>query len=140
MGYPRTLHRGFGGFANFAIPFMVVSVLAGCLTSYHVALANGGPVVITWGWLLVSAFYGVVAMALTEIASAIPTAGALHYWAAKLGGRAWGWFTGWFNLIGLVALTAAACHGAAISTTALLNLGFPGAVGTDGPTISSSAR
>ena len=34
----------------------------------------------------------------------IPTAGGIYYWASKLGGPGWGWFTGWFNLIGLVAV------------------------------------
>ena len=45
-----------------------------------------------------------------------------YYWASKLGGPAWGWFTGWFNLVGQIAVTAAIDYGAAIFTTALLNL------------------
>jgi amino acid transporter len=36
----------------------------------------------------------------------MPTAGGIYYWASKLGGPGWGWFTGWFNLIGLVAVVA----------------------------------
>jgi amino acid transporter len=48
---------------------------------------------------------------------------------------AWGWFTGWFNLIGQIAVTAAIDHGAAIFTTALLNLWFPSVVGTGTGTI-----
>jgi hypothetical protein len=43
---------------------------------------------------------------MSELASAMPTAGGIYYWASKLGGAGWGWFTGWFNLIGLVAVTA----------------------------------
>ena len=70
-------------------------------------------------------------MAMGEIASAMPTAGALYYWASKLGGPAWGWFTGWFNLVGQIAVTAAIDYGAAIFATALLNLWFPDAIGTD---------
>ena len=27
-------------------------------------------------------------------------------WAAKLGSPGWGWFTGWFNLLGLIAILA----------------------------------
>ena len=37
---------------------------------------------------------------------ASPTAGGLYYWASKLGGPVWGWFTGWFNLIGLMGVVA----------------------------------
>jgi hypothetical protein len=66
-----------GGFSNFAISFTIISVLAGCLTSYYIAFANGGPVAVTWGWLLVGGFCVLVAMGMGEIASAMPTAGAL---------------------------------------------------------------
>ena len=127
-----------GGFSNFAISFTIISILAGCLTSYFLAFNNGGPVAITWGWLLVGTFCILVAMAMGEIASAMPTAGALYFWASKLGGPAWGWFTGWFNLIGQIAVTAAIDYGAAIFTTALLNLWFPAVVGTDTVRSSSS--
>src|SRR5689334_6197718 len=131
LGYAQVLYREMGGFANFAISFTIISILAGCLTSYYIAFNYGGPVAITWGWLLVGAFCVLVALAMGEIASAMPTAGALYFWASKLGGPAWGWFTGWFNLVGQIAVTAAIDYGAAIFTTALLNLWFPDAIGTD---------
>ncbi len=135
LGYAQVLFREMGGFSNFAISFTIISILAGCLTSYFIAFNNGGPVAITWGWLLVGAFCVVVAMALGEIASAMPTAGALYYWASTLGGAAWGWFTGWFNLVGQIAVTAAVDYGAAIFTTALLSLWFPNVVSTSPGTI-----
>ena len=47
-----------------------------------------------------------------EIASIYPTAGGLYFWASKLGSPAWGWFTGWFNLVGQIAVTAAIGYGA----------------------------
>ena len=50
---------------------------------------------------------------MAEIASAYPTAGGLYYWASKLGSPGWGWATGWFNLIGQVAVTAAIGYGLA---------------------------
>ncbi|WP_214404651.1 amino acid permease [Pseudonocardia lacus] len=131
LGYAQVLYREMGGFSNFAISFTIISILAGCLTSYYIAFNNGGPVAITWGWLLVGVFCVLVAMAMGEIASAMPTAGALYFWASKLGGPAWGWFTGWFNLVGQIAVTAAIDYGAAIFTTALLNLWFPDLIGTD---------
>src|SRR6478736_2515373 len=126
LGYAQVLYREMGGFANFSISFTIISILAGCLTSYYIAFNYGGPVAITWGWLLVGAFCVLVAMGMGEIASAMPTAGALYFWASKLGGPAWGWFTGWFNLVGQIAVTAAIDYGAAIFTTSLLNLWFPG--------------
>ena len=128
LGYAQVLYREMGGFANFAISFTIISILAGCLTSYYIAFQWGGPVAITWGWLIVGFFCTIVALAMGEIASTYPTAGGLYFWASKLGSPAWGWFTGWFNLIGQIAVTAAIDYGAAIFTTSLLNLWFPGTV------------
>ena len=124
LGYAQELFRAMGGFQNFAISFTIISILAGCLTSYFIAFNNGGPIAISWGWLLVGAMSTIVALAMAEIASAYPTAGGLYYWASKLGSPAWGWFTGWFNLVGQIAVTAAIGYGLAIFATSLLNLWF----------------
>ncbi|MDX6593709.1 MAG: hypothetical protein QOJ13_2905 [Gaiellales bacterium] len=124
LGYAQELLRGWGGFSNFAISFTIISILAGCLTSYYIAIGWGGPVAATWGWLLVGAFCIVVALAMGEIASTYPTAGGLYYWSSRLGSPAWGWFTGWFNLIGQIAVTAAICFGAATFISSLMNLWF----------------
>ena len=53
LGYAQELFRGMGGFQNFAISFTIISILAGCLTSYFIAFGQGGPIAVTWGWLLV---------------------------------------------------------------------------------------
>ena len=37
LGYAQVLYREMGGFANFAISFTIISILAGCLTSYYIA-------------------------------------------------------------------------------------------------------
>src|SRR3989440_1232902 len=65
-----------------------------------------------------------VAPAMGEIALTYPTAGGLYYWASKLGTPGWGWFTGWFNLVGQIAVTASIGYGCAFFSTALLNLLF----------------
>src|SRR5438105_767112 len=131
LGYAQELFRSMGGFSNFAISFTIISILAGCLTSYAIAFNQGGPVAITWGWLIVGLFCTVVALALGEIASTYPTAGGLYYWSSKLGNPSWGWFTGWFNLVGQIAVTASIGYGCAFFSTALLNLlwGYPNSFG-----------
>src|ERR1051325_11142153 len=131
LGYAQELFRSMGGFQNFAISFTIISILAGCLTSYAIGFNQGGPVAITWGWLIVGFFCTLVAMAMGEIASTYPTAGGLYFWASKLGSPAWGWFTGWFNLIGQIAVTAAIAYGCAFFMTSLLNLlwGYPNSFG-----------
>jgi amino acid transporter len=54
--------------------------------------------------------------------SAYPTAGVPYWWAAKLGGPGWAWFTGWFNVIGLVAVVASVDYAAAVFGATLFNL------------------
>ena len=108
-GTPRSSGGGWGGFSNFAVSFTIISVLSGCLTLYYFGMTYGGPVVIVWGWIIVGLFTTIVGLGMAEIASAYPTAGGLYYWSAKLSesnSAAWSWFTGWFNLLGQVAVTA----------------------------------
>ena len=124
LGYAQELFRGMGGFRNFAISFTIISILAGCLTSYNIGFEHGGPMWVVFGWLLVGLMSTIIAFSMAEIASAYPTAGGLYYWASKLGSPGWGWATGWFNLIGQIAVTAAIGYGLALFGQALLDFWF----------------
>ena len=42
LGYRQELRRKLSGFSNFAVSFSIISVLAGCLTSYGIAMTAGG--------------------------------------------------------------------------------------------------
>jgi amino acid transporter len=122
LGYKQELDRSWTGFQNFAISFTIISILAGCFTTYGQAWNNGGPVAISWGWPLISIPILIIGFCMSELVSAYPTAGGIYWWASKLGGPAWGWFTGWFNLIGLIAVTASVDYGAANFMNALFGL------------------
>ncbi|AVT30737.1 amino acid permease [Plantactinospora sp. BC1] len=127
LGYQQELRRKLSGFSNFAVSFSIISILAGAITSYGIAMNSGGPLAITLGWLFVGGMVTLVALAMAEICSVYPTAGALYWWAAALAKRnkaAWAWFIGWFNFLGEVAVTAAIDFGAAITTSAFLSLTF----------------
>ncbi len=113
MGYSQDLHRSWSGFSNFAISFSIISILAGCLTNYGAGFNNGGPVAISWTWPIISAFVLLIGFTMSELVSAYPTSGGIYWWASKLGGPAAGFFTGWLNLIGLVAVTAGVSYGCA---------------------------
>ena len=124
LGYAQQLFREMGGFSNFAISFTIISILSGTLTLYYLGLGYGGPIQEAYGWPLVSLFVLIVGLGMAEIASKYPTAGGLYYWSSKMGGPGWGWFTGWFNLVGQIAVTASIGYGLAIFGTALLNYWF----------------
>jgi amino acid transporter len=122
FGYAQQLLRDMGGFSNFAISFSIISILTGAVTLYGVGLNAGGPVVMSIGWPLVTFFVLFVAAAMAELASAVPTSGALYHWASLLGGPGWGWITAWLNLIGLVAAIAGIDYGCAQFMTPLFGL------------------
>ncbi len=112
-GYAQQLYRDAGGFGNFAMSFTIISVVTGSIMLFGHGLNYGGPVVNGWGWPLVTLATLLVAASMAEIASAIPTAGAVYHWSALLGGPGWGWFTAWFNFVGQVATTAGIDYGIA---------------------------
>ena len=125
MGYAQELLRRMGGFSNFAVSFTIISILSGCLTLYTFGMNTGGPVIMNIGWPLVGIMVTLVGLAMAEVCSSYPTAGGLYYWSAKLGGQhgpAWSWFTGWFNLLGQVGVTAGIDFGGAFFMSALFNL------------------
>ena len=81
----RSSSGRWAGSATSRSRFTIISILAGCLTSYNIGFEHGGPMWVTWGWLLVGLMSTIIALAMAEIASAYPTAGGLYYWASKLG-------------------------------------------------------
>jgi len=113
LGYKQELDRSWSGFSNFAISFSIISILAGCFTTFGQAWSNGGPIAITWGWPVISLFILIIGFTMSELVSAYPTSGGIYWWASKMGGPAAGFFTGWLNLIGLIAVTASVAYGCA---------------------------
>ena len=81
LGYKQELSRSWSGFQNFAISFTIISVLAGCFTTYYQAWNNGGPIAISWGWPMISIFILIIGSACPS--SSRPTRPP----AASTGGR-----------------------------------------------------
>ena len=125
LGYAQELKRKMSGFSNFAVSFTIISILTGCMTTYYLALYAGGGPAISIGWPLVGLMVLLVGLSMGEVCSSFPTAGGLYYWSAKLArrnGAAWSWFTGWFNLVGQIAVTASIDFGFALFFGAWLSL------------------
>jgi len=112
MGYAQELGRRMGAFSNLAISLSTICILAGGITSLQLGVGAVGGASAGVVWPLGVCFALVVALPMAQIASAFPTAGGLYHWSSILGGRGWGWATAWFNLAGLVFVTAAVDVGA----------------------------
>ena len=113
LGYKQELTRNWSGFSNFAISFSIISILAGCFTTFGQAWNNGGPIAISIGWPLIAAFILIIGFCMSELVSAYPTSGGIYWWASKMGGPKAGYYTGWLNLIGLLAVIASVAYGCA---------------------------
>ena len=98
LGYQQELNRSWSGFSNFAISFSIISILAGCFTTFGQAWNNGGPIAISIGWPLILIFILIIGLCMSELVSAYPTSGGIYWWASKLGGAKVGYYTGWLNL------------------------------------------
>ncbi|KAI0773134.1 amino acid transporter [Trametes elegans] len=130
MGYKQELKRDLTLLQNFGISFSIISVITGIPSLFLYGLNTGGPAVMTWGFLVVAFFTMLVGLAMGEVCSAHPTSGGPYFWAAMLSepqnAAFASWVTGWFNLLGQVAVTAGISYGCAnfISTLATFNTNF----------------
>ena len=122
LGYAQELFRTMGGFSNFAISFSIISILTGAITLYGHGLRMGGPAEMAFGWPLVTLLTLAVVLSMAELASSLPTSGAMYHWSCELGGKGWGWFAAWFNIIGQVAAIAGIDYGCAQFVTPLAGL------------------
>ncbi|KAK3388263.1 amino acid permease-domain-containing protein [Sordaria brevicollis] len=117
FGYKQELDRDWGLAHNFGVSFSIISVITGLTTLFSYGLSTGGPAVMSISWLVVSFFTLLVATAMAEIVSAIPTSGGPYFWSAMLAPPSWSpflaWLTGWFNLLGQVAVTTGITFGLA---------------------------
>jgi amino acid transporter len=113
LGYKQDLSRSWSGFSNFAISFSIISILAGCFTNFGAGWNNGGPISMSWSWPILGLFILIIGFTMSELVSAFPTSGGIYWWASRLGGPMAGFYTGWLNLVGLIAVTAGVSYGCA---------------------------
>ncbi|KAI0370754.1 amino acid transporter [Pilatotrama ljubarskyi] len=130
MGYKQELKRDLTLLQNFGVSFSIISVITGIPSLFLYGLNTGGPAVMVWGFVVVAFFTMLVGLSMGEVCSAHPTSGGPYFWAAMLSepknAAFASWVTGWFNLLGQVAVTAGISYGCAnfISTVATFNTDF----------------
>lgn len=127
MGYKQELKRDFHLLQNFGVSFSIISIITGIPSLFHYGLTTGGPAVMVWGWVVVAFFTFMVGLSMAEICSAHPTSGGPYYWAAMLSkpksAPLASWITGWFNLLGQVAVTTGISFACATFLSTVCTLG-----------------
>ncbi|KAJ3267768.1 hypothetical protein HK104_005624, partial [Borealophlyctis nickersoniae] len=124
LGYKQELVRNMSFLSVFGATFSIVSLPAAAYPLIFYGLLNGGPAGILISWPVVAVPSFCIGAAMAEIVSAYPTSGGLYYWAAQLAGPKLApvvsYFTGYFNFLGQMGLTAAASFAAAQIFAAIL--------------------
>jgi len=106
MGYQPELQRSFSLLGMIGFSFSIVtswSALGGVLVS---GVNAGGPPVMIWGWIGISAVSLCVAYSMAEMCSEYPVAGGQYSWVYILSPksirRQFSYLTGWFMIIGKI--------------------------------------
>jgi amino acid transporter len=108
-GYQPVLHRSMGRFSVFAISFSLISISTGLFANYGFGLDQAGPRFI-WTWVVVGVGQLIIALNLAHFAPRVPLAGYAYQWAAKMLSPKFGWFPGWFALVGWLTGTAGVAY------------------------------
>ncbi len=126
FGYKQELTRDFTRLTNYGMSLSMISITSGLSSLFSYGMITGGPVVMIWGWIIVSLFTLFVGFSMAEICSAYPISGGPYYWAGILVPQRHrslvSWFTGWFNLIGQFTVTAAIDFGLAMLIASIISL------------------
>jgi len=115
--YKQELYRGLNSFMSFSLCFSNVAVVSSLALLIQFGFMTGGPVVMLYGWIVVSIFSLIVAASMAEICSTYPMAGSVYYWAGALASQEWSplasYLCGFLNFFGNVANNSAFAFGLA---------------------------
>ncbi|KZN84309.1 Choline transport protein [Penicillium chrysogenum] len=130
LGYEQELKRSFGLMGMIGFSFSVVTSWTALSGVFIVGVTSGGPPVMVFSFIGVSLLTLAVAIPMAEMCSMYPVAGGQYSWVAALAppkiARGLSYVTGWFMLIGLLAMGATNNSIASNFVLGMANLVFPG--------------
>ncbi|KAF4257802.1 hypothetical protein KXW98_001859 [Aspergillus fumigatus] len=100
LGHKQELKRHFDLVSLVSLGIVIANAWALTGGTIVAALQDGGPMAILYGLILVSVFYTLISASLSELASSMPSAGGVYYWASVSNqeyGRFVGFLTGYLN-------------------------------------------
>ncbi|KAJ6450901.1 amino acid/polyamine transporter I [Mycena sanguinolenta] len=126
LGYKQEFKRHFTLWETFGLSFSMVTVVPGIASVFFISVSNGGPVSMIWGWLTAGFFITLVCIAVSELASAAPTAGGLYYWTHRYASprcrNLLSWIVGYSNTIYLMAAVASVAWSIALQIAACVTI------------------
>ncbi|KAJ5219630.1 hypothetical protein N7468_008834, partial [Penicillium chermesinum] len=105
MGYKQELRRHYSTPQIFAVAFSIMGLVPSIASTIAFSLP-AGPVGMVWGWFTASIFIFLVGLAMSDLASSMPTAGGLYWWTHYFAGAKFksplSFLVGYSNTLGLI--------------------------------------
>ncbi|KAK0199933.1 amino acid transporter [Desarmillaria ectypa] len=100
-----------------AVTLAIMAVPYGLSAPFATGLIGGGPAVLIWGWVCVSAFIFTLALSMAEISAKYPTSGGAYYWCFRLASPRsrvlLSWINGWLTMVGVWTICLSVTFGTA---------------------------
>lgn len=88
-GYTPELRRNFSIWSLLGVGFGLTNSWFGISASLIAGISSGGPMMIIYGIIIVAVISLAIGATLSELASAMPSAGGQYYWTMKLAPKKW---------------------------------------------------
>jgi len=126
LGYKADLKREFSPLELFGVSFSIMS-LAPSIASILVDQIPAGGVGLTWGWFVPCVFIMSIGITMSEMASAMPTAGGLYWWTHMFAPDKWksylSFLCGYSDTLGLIGGVGSINYGAASQVLSSVEMG-----------------
>ncbi|KAF3213327.1 GABA-specific high-affinity permease [Orbilia oligospora] len=130
MGYAQELKRNFSKFEVLGIAFAIMGLLPSIASTLTFSIP-AGPAGMVWGWFITSGFIFVVGLAMSDLGSAMPTAGGLYWWTHHFSASRYknplSFLVGYSNTLGLVGGLCSIDYGFALMLVSVVVLVTDGA-------------
>ncbi|KAJ5541837.1 hypothetical protein N7494_006913 [Penicillium frequentans] len=129
LGYQQEFKRSFGLFDMVGFSFSIVTCWTALSGVFIIGVEAGGPPVMIFGWIGVCVVTLFIALAMAEMCARWPVSGGQYSWVAMLAppkvSRQLSYITGWFMLVGILAMGAVNNSVASNFILGMANLVFP---------------
>ncbi|TIB71085.1 hypothetical protein E3Q23_03924 [Wallemia mellicola] len=125
-GYKVEMPRELSLWSAIGLGLAIMACPYGLSTTISIALQNGGPASILWGWVFISLMSICIALSLAEICSRFPTSGGPYYFSYMLASPRYkkisSYVVGWLGMIGNWTVALSIIYGTAQLIIAIVPL------------------
>lgn len=129
MGYTQDMKRNFSVLSLVGVGFSLLNSWFGISASLITGIYSGGTVLTIYGIPLITFITTCVGVTLSELASAMPSAGGQYFWANELAPRKYANFasylTGWLAWVGSIFSSASVALGVGAAGVGMWQLAHP---------------